>query len=91
MSCLPQLLQRFPLVTFSRHWPLKSILSTVLMLFSRIGLYVPVCNVAGAQRAQEEAHIHTGLKEVHLPRVIAHQVKLRVTPRSEGPKTQDRL
>ena len=43
-----------------------------------IHLYVPVCDVADTQRAQEEAQVHTGLKEVHLPRVITHQVKLQV-------------
>lgn len=47
-------------------------------VLGRIRLYIPVCDVADSQRAQEEAQVHTGLKEVHLPRVITHQVKLRV-------------
>lgn len=58
---------------------------------SLMGLHVPVCDVADTQRAQEEAQVHAGLKEVDLPRVVTHQIKLRVTPRSEGPKTQDRV
>ena len=44
----------------------------------RIHLYIPVCDVADSQRAQKEAQVHTGLKEIHLPRVITHQVKLWV-------------
>lgn len=47
------------------------------------GLYIPVCNVANAQRAKQEARIQTGLKEVQLPGVSTHQVELPVTPQQE--------
>ena len=53
---------------------------------SLMGLHIPVCDVADAQRAQEEAQVHAGLEEVDLPRVVTHQIKLRVTPWSEGQK-----
>jgi hypothetical protein len=54
------------------------------------GPHSPVSDVANAQGSKEEAQVNTGLKEVHLPGVRTHQVKLPAMSRW-GDRTQNHV
>lgn len=53
--------------------------------------YIPICHVANDHGANKEPDVHRWLKEVQLPGVLTHQVKLKEQPQLQSKQRNQEL